>query len=129
MSFEIVVQICRLALVGAFVAAGIAKLSARDRTRTEFTEIGVPYPKMAAWAVPIIELIVAVALALFPAWGAIAAFTLLTGFTTTLLSIIKSGRTVRCACFGAIATAPVGKNQVYRNLALMAMALVVALAG
>ncbi len=129
MSFEIVVQISRLAVVAAFVAAGIAKLLAPERTRTEFADIGVPYPNIAAWVVPIIELVVAGALAIVPPWGAIAAFTLLTGFTTTLASIIKSGRTVSCACFGAIATTPVGKNQIYRNLVLMAMALVVALAG
>lgn len=129
MSFEIALQICRWVLVVVFVTAAIAKLRSPETTLDEFAEIGVPAAELARYIVPAVELAISAALVFAPPAGGIAAFVLLIAFTTTLASIIKSGRTVSCACFGAIATKPVGTNQIYRNLLLLAMALVVALAG
>lgn len=123
---EIVWQVCRWFLVAVFAIAGVTKLIDRDRTRSELAEIGLPKPNVAAWLVPLVELNVAGALYAFPAWGGVAAFVLLVAFTTTLVSIIRSGRTVSCACFGAIASGTVTKSQVYRNLALLAQAGIVA---
>lgn len=123
---EIVWQICRWVLVAVFAVAAVSKLLDRERTQSELAEIGLPKPKVAAWLVPLVELSVAGALYAFPAWGGVAAFVLLIAFTTTLVSIIRSGRTVSCACFGALASGTVTKNQVYRNLALLTQAGIVA---
>jgi uncharacterized membrane protein YphA (DoxX/SURF4 family) len=127
-SFEIVFQICRWALTALFIVSAIAKLRSPETTLDDFTRIGVPTPELARYMIPAIEIAVAVALIISPPAGGISAFVLLVAFTTTLASIVKSGRTVGCACFGAISTEPVGRNQIYRNLVLMAAALIVALA-
>jgi len=125
---EIVLQVCRWGLVVVFAASSIAKLRSPDVTRDQLTELGIPQPEIARYALPAIEIAVAVALIFATAWGGIAAFVLLTAFTTTLVSIIRSGRTVGCACFGALSDAPVAWGQVKRNAVFLGMALVVALA-
>lgn len=122
-------QICRWSLAAAFLAAAIAKLRSPETTLDEFTQIGVPAPETARYAIPAIEIAIAGGLIFTPPAAGIAAFVLLVGFTTTLAAIIASGRSVSCACFGAISTEPVGKNQIYRNFVLLGMALVVGLAG
>jgi hypothetical protein len=125
---EILVEVCRWGLVLVFAASAIAKLRSPDVTLDQFTEIGIPAPEIARYALPAIEVAILLALILVKAWGGIAAFVLLTGFTTTLISIIRSGRTVGCACFGAVSNQPVAWGQVKRNAVFLVMALIVALA-
>lgn len=126
---DIVVEICRWTLVGVFGAAAIAKLRSPEQTLADFAEMGIPAPGTARYVIPGVELGVCAALMFARPWGGVAAFALLVAFTTTLISIFRSGAVVNCACFGAIAAQPVGRQQVTRNLGLLGLALVVALAG
>ncbi len=128
MLLEILLEVCRWGLVLVFAASAIAKLRSPGVTLDQFREIGIPSPEITRYALPVIEVAVLLALIFAKPWGGIAAFVLLTGFTTTLVSIIRSGRTVGCACFGAVSNQPVAWGQVKRNAVFMAMALVVALA-
>ena len=125
---DIVLQVCRWGLVLVFLASAIAKLRSPDVTLNQFTELGIPAPEIARYALPAIEIAVVIALIVATPWGGVAAFVLLTGFTTMLVSIIRSGRTVGCACFGGVSNEPVAWGQVKRNGVFLAMALLVALA-
>jgi hypothetical protein len=107
-----------LVLAWAAVAKGI-----RPRATTiEFRQLGLPLPGVLARLVPIIEVVVAILLVLTPGWGGVFAFALLAGFTTLLVSIIRSGRVVSCGCFGSTSNEPVSINEVTRNLVLLTLA-------
>ncbi len=129
-----------LARVGAVVLAAVfawaaaAKLRDRDGTASEFAAMGLPAPTAASVAVPVVELVVAVALVLGAAVGrpspaAFAAFALLVGFTVHLASIVRTGRPVACRCFGGASTEPVSGRSLVRNGVLLTLAAFVAVAG
>ncbi len=103
--------------------AAVAKLRDPAATRRSFDELGLRAPGVAAIVVPVVELLVAVALVLWPPVGGAAAIVLLVAFTVVLVRVVMSGARVPCACFGATATSPVGWPDVARNLGLLALAV------
>lgn len=125
----ILLEALRIALVAVFGFSAVSKLWNPSKTVTEFTNLGVPFPSAAAYAIPGLELMVCAALVAVPAWGGVWAFVLLVGFTTTLVSIIRSGRVVNCACFGALTDQPVSWHSILRNAVLLAGAFTLAVAG
>ena len=112
-----------LALV--FAWAAVAKLRSPGRTAEGFAALRLPRPDALAWAVPGIELATAVALLVRPVWGALVAFALLTGFTVFLADVVRRGVPVSCHCFGAGVDRPVDRRSLYRNGALLSIALFV----
>ena len=80
---------------------------------------------------PLAEL--AIAVALIPtataAAAGLAAAALLTAFTFALILVLARGEEVECNCFGSAGSRPVTRLTVARNLALLALALFVAIAG
>ena len=70
--------------------------------------------------------IIAALLVLVPGWGGVAAFGLLAAFTAVLATVIRSGRVVRCACFGASDSDPVSRRHLIRNALLGLLALAAA---
>ncbi len=112
-----------LALV--FAWAAVAKLRSPGQTAEGFAALHLPRPDALAWAVPGIELATAVALLVRPVWGALVAFALLTGFTVFLADVVRRGVPVSCHCFGAGGDRPVDRRSLYRNGALLAIALCV----
>ena len=50
-------------------------------------------------------------------------------FTVVLARVLRSGLHVRCACFGAVSSRDVSPRDLWRNGALLVLALVAYLAG
>ncbi len=125
--------VARVALALVFAAAAVGKLV--DRRGTVVAAEGLGLPSGAAGPVagilPVVELAVAVALA--GAWGpsavvgAAAGLFLLVLLTCLVVLNLRQGRRPPCHCFGRVDDAPIGAGTVVRNLAFMALAVVVLL--
>lgn len=121
-----VARAAALALAVILVVAAGAKLARRGDTGRELESLGLIAPEVLAWLVPVAELAVALLLVVVPVWGGMAAFALLVAFTTVLVRVLRSGRTVSCNCFGALSSRPISPTTLLRNLALLALALIAA---
>lgn len=123
----------RLALAALFALAAIAKLRDVAATRRAVTEFGLPAAAAApaAWALPALELAAAgllVPAATAPA-GALLALALLLLFVIAIALALSRGRRPECNCFGAVHSEPAGPLTLARNLALAALAALLAAAG
>lgn len=98
--------------------AAVTKLADRPGTARSFVAFGLP--RSLAAVVPVVELAVAGALLVAPAWGAAAALPLLALFTTFLARAIRRGVTAPCNCFGGAGRMPVSGVDLARNVALLA---------
>lgn len=112
-----------LALAAVLAVAGRAKVGDLEGTARDFAELGLPWPRPLARVVPAAELATALALVVLPGWGGVAAFGLLAAFSANLYVVIRSGRVVSCACFGANDRAPVSVRHLVRNGVLAGLAL------
>jgi thiol-disulfide isomerase/thioredoxin/uncharacterized membrane protein YphA (DoxX/SURF4 family) len=126
-------QAARLLLGAAFVVAGVAKLADRDGARRAVTGFGVPAQLrgIVAVGVPLVELAVA-GLLLTPSTavpGAACALALLGVFTAAIARTIAHAEEVECHCFGELGRSSAGWSALSRNVALMALALLVVAAG
>lgn len=119
---------CALLLAGTFVRASAAKVARPAETAMSFVALGVPVAGAAARAVPVVELLVAVALLASPRAGAIGALGLLVPFTAVLARAVAAGIQTPCNCFGAARADPVSAVDVARNLLLMGLAVAAATA-
>lgn len=111
-------RVAALVLAVVFAWSGTAKLLRRP----DLTRLGLPAATW--WVVSLVELALAVALVVSPAWGGVAALALLAGFTAFLVARRDSG--VGCGCFGSASTAPISNLDLVRNAALLAVAAVAA---
>src|SRR5687767_6646818 len=118
--------IARLALAAIFFVAGVAKLLDRAGSRAAIAGFGVPKSLAAPLgiALPIIELIVAIALipapsSLLGAWGALL---LLGLFVAGIASVMIRGSEAECHCFGQLHSSKVGLPTLARNVALALVA-------
>lgn len=123
----VVLGLASLLLAAVFGWSALAKLRDVPGTVESFRAMGLRRPLFLARVIPVVELGVGVWILLAPWVGASLAFAMLVGFTLVILSVIRSGVVVRCACFGATSAAPLGWGGVVRNLILMALSVVVAL--
>jgi hypothetical protein len=82
-------------------------------------------PSLLARVVPTVEMVVAAMLIIAPGWGGVAGFGLLVLFTALLVSLVRSGQTISCSCFGAVSDEPVSWVEVTRNAVLLVMAAAV----
>ena len=116
-------------LVGAaVVAAGVSKLAKPTWVR-EAAGLGVPVA--LARPVPVLEIALG-SLVVFDVGRAPAAWAvavLLAAFTVVLARPLLRGQHPVCACFGAWSAKPIGPASVARNLVLIALAVVAAVAG
>ena len=121
----------RFALAAVFSVAGLAKLLDLTGSRAAITSFGLP--KMLAAplgvALPVIELLVAIALIPAPSasWGALGALILLGLFVVGIAGVMIRGREAECHCFGQLHSSRVGWTTLGRNsvLALVAGFVVV----
>ena len=119
---------CAALLAAVFVRAGAAKVARPAQTATSFVALGVPAAGAAARAVPVVELLVAVALLAAPRAGAIGALGLLVPFTAVLARAVAAGTQTPCNCFGSARADPVSGADVVRNVLLGLLAVVAAFA-
>ena len=113
---------CAVLLAAVFVRAGAAKVARPAATAASFRALGVPVPAALTRAVPVLELLVAVALLAAPSLGAVAAIVLLAPFTAVLARAVAGGSEAPCNCFGAARADPVSWVDVVRNLLLAGLA-------
>ena len=116
-----------LALVFAWAAA--AKFRTPRQTASSFHGLGLPAAPLLAWAVPVVELALAIALVASPAAASWPALALVVAFSLVLVRAVAAGSTVTCACFGAAATTgedarPVSVVELVRNAGLGGLAIV-----
>lgn len=107
-----------LVLAAVFVFAAVAKLGDRAGTAEDFGSLGLPKPARLAVGVPLVELATAAVLIIAPGWGGVLAVTLLVGFTTNLVLVMRSGRVATCACFGGRTGEPISSRHLLRNAGL-----------
>jgi thiol-disulfide isomerase/thioredoxin len=110
-----------------FVIAAVAKLADRDGARDALSAFGVP--KALGSAIVAIEFGIAAMLLVAPRAGAVAAMSVLTGFSAVALVSLARGRRVECHCFGRLSSGPLGWAALARNACFTAMAAFVALDG
>ena len=96
--------------------AAVSKLRSPAATRATTLELGVS-PRLASLVAPV-ELGTAALFVVRPSIGAAFAVALLVTFTVVLGRVVRSGRMVRCGCFGATTAAPVNSLTLMRNAAL-----------
>ena len=119
----------RLVLAAIFLIAGLAKLADRQGSRTALEGFGVRarLARPVGIALPVAELVTAVALVVpATAWsGAVAAAALVGLFIAGIAVSLARGVEPDCHCFGQLHSEPVGWRTLARNLALLALAVVV----
>lgn len=118
-----------LLLAAVFVVAGVGKLADRQETSVGFGRLGLPAAAAMATVVPVAELTTALALALVPVAGGVLALVVLGSFTGFLADRVHRGVAEPCRCLGGASTRPVSWDDVVRNGAFLALALVVVLFG
>jgi hypothetical protein len=119
-------------LAAALVWAGAAKAVSREATADAFGSLGLRQPGPLSIAVPLAEVACALGLIVAPVVGAIGALFLLVAFTAVLVSVIRRGVPLGCACFGAVSAEPdrpVSWASLARNGGLIALALFVIAVG
>lgn len=118
----------RLSLAAVFTIAVTAKLADTNDLRHAVEAFGVPRMVAAILAPTMIatEFGVAVLLLTAPRYGALAALTVLTGFSAAVLANIARGRRLECHCFGRLSNGPIGWPTLARNGCLAGLAAIVA---
>ncbi|HEV3291717.1 MAG TPA: MauE/DoxX family redox-associated membrane protein, partial [Streptosporangiaceae bacterium] len=131
---SVLLVLLRLVLAAVFVVSAFAKAADHDGFSSSLKSFGIParLRPLAAWLVPALELLTA--LALLPAasaWlAAASALGLLLLFTLVIVVNLVKGRRPDCHCFGQLSARPVGWGSVARNgLLIGAAAAVVAVRG
>jgi uncharacterized membrane protein YphA (DoxX/SURF4 family)/thiol-disulfide isomerase/thioredoxin len=123
----------RVLLAVVFATAGIAKLLDRQGTRSALEGFGVPSFALSPGSLllPLAEL--ATAFALVPQqsaqWGGLAALVLLLAFIGGIANAMTRGQAPDCHCFGQLHSEPAGRGTLGRNIALAALAGLVAVEG
>lgn len=117
----VVAEIAATVLVVVFVWAALMKISRPADTAGAFAELGLPIPGLLSYVVPGAEVAVAALLVIAPVIGAFVAFGMLAVFTALLVSVLRSGRVVRCNCFGAKSDSPVTWHHISRNGLLLVL--------
>jgi hypothetical protein len=120
----VVASTARLVLAAVLLFSAVAKLRAREVSRTQIVAlVGTRSGPAVAHALPFVELLVALALVCW--WSVVpgvVAFALVCAFTVVLVR--ARARHLPCACFGGgVHTRPVGAAGIVRNGALMALAV------
>jgi uncharacterized membrane protein YphA (DoxX/SURF4 family) len=113
--------VAAVVVAAVFAMAAAAKLRDLRRTSADFEALGVPNPDVFARLVPLAEIAVVILLLIVPAGGAIAALVTLAFFTTFLVGRLRAGVRAPCACFGAVAKAPLSGIEIARNIGLMVL--------
>jgi thiol-disulfide isomerase/thioredoxin/uncharacterized membrane protein YphA (DoxX/SURF4 family) len=123
----------RFVLAGVFALAGVAKLADLTGSRAAVAGFGVPARLAPALGtlLPLVELAVASALIVSRSarWGAVGAAVLLGTFAVAIARSIGRGQAPDCHCFGQLHSAPAGGRTLSRDVALLALAVFVAVAG
>src|SRR5436305_1518246 len=127
------VLVCRALLAAVFLTASIGKFMDLDGSRRSLEAFGVKgdNARVAGTALPVAELATALLLLFRPTAqaGAALALLLLLTFMAGIANALRQGQTPDCNCFGALHSAPAGRNTLGRNAALAAVSIFVLVEG
>ncbi|WP_405487602.1 MauE/DoxX family redox-associated membrane protein [Nocardia sp. NBC_00511] len=132
MAMDYWVWVARLVLAVVFGLSAWGKLADGAGTRKAVGEFGIPlaWVPVVAWGLPAVEAVVAIAV--LPPWtaaaAALVAILLLGMFTGAVVRLLQHGKRPVCSCFGAASAAPIGRGTVVRNIVLIALAGLTAVA-
>ena len=130
---EIILLLARLILAAVFGVAGVTKIADPAGSRKAMTGFGVPenLATVFGWALPIFEIIVAIALLPLSTarLGGIGALGLLLIFLVGIGVNLARGNAPDCHCFGQLHSEPVSWNVFARNVTLLAVAAVIVVFG
>lgn len=120
--------VAAVVLGAAFVVAGASKIAMGEQWPAQARDLGAPGPVIPL--VPWVELVIGALLVVQFARTvtALVALAVLVVFTGLLVLRLAQGRRPPCACFGAWSATPIGPRHVARNVVLMALAVVAAVA-
>jgi putative oxidoreductase len=100
------IKLAPLLLVLLFAYTGASKLLGHQKMLAQLEQSGLPepLPQLASYAVPVVELVIALLLSfersrLAGLWGACLAMLFFTGY----VAFILSGKNIPCSCGGVIA--------------------------
>lgn len=121
-------RVAAILLGGVLLLSGALKVVGRPVWRAQAAELGVPRP--VAVMVPFVELVLGALLIVDVGReaAAVLAVLLLVGFTVFVVRLLRRGERAPYACFGALSRREVGWSAVARNLVLIALGVVAALA-
>jgi uncharacterized membrane protein YphA (DoxX/SURF4 family) len=123
----------RLALIGIFAVAAIAKLADMPGSRTALGDFAVPtrFVGVLAIALPLVELATATLLVIAPTAqvGAGLALVVLLVFVVAIGSALRRGAAPQCHCFGQLHSRPAGAETLVRNVVLSAIAALILIGG
>ena len=127
-----VATVAAVVLGAVFLTSAITKFAHPAQWRAQAGELvsGAPAQRRGFDAVPVVEAVLGALLVV--GWRrmtvAIVAGAVLITFTGLLVIRLLQGRRPPCACFGSLSVRPIGWGSVGRNLVLIAVAGVAALA-
>jgi len=110
-------------LSAVLAGAAVVKLNSLHATAAEFAALGLGRSRALPALVAIAEIGAAVALIVRPPLGATVAGLLLVAFTGVLTWALAADRQVSCGCFGPLSSEPVSSTTVFRNVVLLALAV------
>ncbi len=128
---SVAVAVGRYLLAAVLAVAAWGKVTDRVGTRDAVHAFGVPGWAAApvAFLLPVAELAVAVLLVVGPVvTGVVGALLLLTLFTVAVAATLARGESPDCHCFGGLRAERVTSRTLFRNVVLLAIAVLVAAA-
>lgn len=116
----------RVGLASVTLVAAVGKLADMTGTRQAMADFGVP-ARMVGWsslALPLTELALALTLLIDPVsqLAGLGLSLLMLAFSLGLINLLRQDKRPPCHCFGAVHSAPVGKDTVLRALLLALLA-------
>ena len=126
---DVVAALAGVLLGLSFLVAGGSKIAASGSWPEQARGLGAP-----GWAIPLVpwvELVLGAVLVVqvTPVAAGLAATGVLTLFTVLIGRRLAAGEHPPCACFGAWSASPIGWRHLVRNGVLIALAVVVIVAG
>jgi uncharacterized membrane protein YphA (DoxX/SURF4 family) len=123
-SVDWVATIASIVLGVAFLVAGASKLAAGAAWPEQARGLGAP--RIVIPVLPWVEIVIGAALLtqVGRVLAAVGALVLLMAFTGLVGFRLSQGRHPPCACFGSWSAKPIGSGTVWRNVALILLALV-----
>ncbi|MEM8618785.1 MAG: MauE/DoxX family redox-associated membrane protein [Actinomycetota bacterium] len=125
---DLLAVVASTALGAVFLFAGGSKVAGRQRWVGQAVDLGVP--RRVAALVPWFEIALGAALIVRIAAlvVAVVAFSVLAVFTVLIARQLRRPDRPPCACFGSWSTRPLSSGDIVRNVVLMAVAVVAAVA-
>lgn len=125
---DVLAVVASTALGAIFLFAGASKVAGRQQWVGQAVDLGVP--RQVAALVPWFEIVLGAVLIvrIAPLLAAVVALAVLLVFTVLIAWQLRRPDRPPCACFGSWSTAPLSFGDVVRNVVLMTIAGVAAVA-